>query len=120
MDEKWKEEKLLLTKAEERTRKERADAFKQRADESLPTEVREMVLAKVRLHGLAARPELNGHVGVARVYVPEKERFAVSVEADAGEKAVEILLKPANLTLVSKIDADGLEIDEDAEPPPLL
>ena len=120
MEERWKEEKATLMKAEERNRKERQDAFKQRVDESLPSEVRDMVLSRVRLHGLAARPELNGRMGVARVYVPDKGRFAVSVDAEAGEKPVEILLKPANLTLVSKVDADGIEIDDDAEQPPLM
>jgi hypothetical protein len=78
-----------------------------------------MLMARVRINGLAAKPELNGRIGLAKCYVPDKERFAVAVEVEKGEKPIEILLKPANLSIVTKVDAEGKEVDDDAAPPPL-
>lgn len=43
----------------------------------------------------------------------------MTVEVDKGEKPIDILLKPANLSIVSRTDADGREVDDDAAPPPL-
>ena len=50
---------------------------------------------QVKLHSIAARPELNGLEGTARHYYPDKQRYAVQLST--GEGAV-VSLKPANLT----------------------
>lgn len=118
-DAKWVEKRAEMMKQEEERRKEVAEMLRQRDDDSLPAEIREMLMARVRINGLAAKPELNGRIGLAKCYVPDKERFAVAVEVEKGEKPIEILLKPANLSIVTKVDAEGREVDDDAAPPPL-
>ena len=60
---------------------------------------------KVQIHGLQAKPELNGKCGRTTAYNREKGRFAVAIEGGPS-----MLLKPANLTAVH---------DPDAGPPPL-
>lgn len=118
-DETWNAKKASMMKNEDEIRKEMQLMFSQRKDDSLPAEIREMLLARVRIHDLQAKPELNGRCGVAKCYVTEKERFAVSVDVEKGEKPIDLLLKPSNLTIITKVDADGKEIDDDAAPPPL-
>jgi len=49
----------------------------------------------VRLKGLAARPELNGHAGQILSFNPERSRYAVQLHS-SGER---ILLRPASLEL---------------------
>ena len=119
MDAKWAETRAGMMKQEEEKRKEVAEMIRQRDDDSLPAEIREMLMARVRINGLSAKPELNGRIGLAKCYVPDKERFAVAVEVEKGEERIDILLKPANLTIVTKVDKDGREVDDDAAPPPL-
>ena len=82
--------------------------------------------ARVRVGGLAGRPELNGLGGVLTGFVTDKGRFAVAVERSGGGGAgglpviEHVLLKGANLTLVM-VGANGaeVEVDEDDAPPPL-
>lgn len=86
-----------------------------------PPPVRAMLLARVRIGGLQARPELNGRCGTAVKYQPVVEgrpgRFAVNVD---GEEAP-VLLKLANLTRLTPNDEplDDTGDDADDEPPPL-
>ena len=76
-------------------------------------EVKKLLNKRVRIAGIQGRPELNGKHGMTTRFVPDKGRFAVTVEGLEGES---VLLKPQNLTAV---DEDGQdEVDTD-EPPPL-
>jgi len=76
-------------------------------------EVKKLLNKRVRIAGIQGRPELNGMHGLTTRFVPDKGRFAVTVEGLEGES---VLLKPQNLTAV---DEDGQdEVDTD-EPPPL-
>ena len=78
-------------------------------------------LAKVGISGLAGRPELNGLRGTITGYAKDKGRLAVAVIRSADVPPEHVLLKPANLALVSKINAEGEEVpvDDDDAPPPL-
>ena len=110
---------LLMEKA---TQTDVIECGKQREDESIEQELREMLMCRVRISGLVGRPELNERVGTITRYVKDKGRFAVAVdrtEEEHFEPPEQVLLKQGNLTVVTKIGADGKEVDEDAAPPPL-
>ena len=107
-------------------------------DSEIEMPIREMLRltvaqrAKVRVGGLSGRPELNGRSGTITSFVKGKGRLAVSIEKEGAaerrasgqpvkeeDKPEQVLLKPANLTLIT-ISADGKEEEiEDDGPPPL-
>ena len=116
----WKQQHTELTAAEQAMRKDVEEMAKQREDDSLDPEIKEMLQARVRVSGLQARPELNGQLGTVTRYVKDKGRFAVTVEnPEKGIASDQLLLKPANLSIVAKVGADGNEVDDEAAPPPL-
>lgn len=90
---------------------------------SYPAVVRQLMLSRVRIDGLKARPELNGRCGTVAAYKSAVDgkpgRLAVTVD---GESAP-VLLKAEALTVVGFDDepliAAGAD-DADDEPPPLL
>ena len=51
---------------------------------------------RVRVEGLAARPELNGRCGEATAYDATRERYCVAVEGEPSP----VLLRPDNLTVI--------------------
>ena len=51
---------------------------------------------RVRVEGLAARPELNGRCGEATAYDATRERYCVAVEGEPSP----VLLRPDNLTAI--------------------
>ena len=55
--------------------------------------------ARVRIAGLASRPDLNGKEGVCLNFVEEKSRWQVKLDGEAD--AVPVLVKLQNLELVS-------------------
>ena len=57
-----------------------------------------LVGKRVTLHGLQARPELNGRRGLCVEYLPERGRCAVRLDG-AAEDAAPLLLKPACLRM---------------------
>ena len=84
--------------------------------------------AKVTLHGLQSRPELNGTTGVVKRWVKEQSRWRVNyeVEGEDGLESKAVTVKPENLIaepidLVSSSE-DEAERDEagpsSAPPPP--
>ena len=73
----------------------------------------------VRLHGLTAKPELNGRTGTVSSFIAEKSRYAIVMTADNGKKEDAILIKPDNLQVVydhayDKEAADTLAAQEGA------
>ena len=58
---------------------------------------------RVEMHGLLARPDLNGRTGDATQFSSESGRYTVVVEGGSETVA----LKPANLRLVKRNDADA-------------
>merc|ERR1719171_2027655 len=61
--------------------------------------VKKLLNKRVRISGIQGRPELNGKHGMTTRFVPDKGRFAVTVEGLEGES---VLLKPQNLTAVDE------------------
>jgi len=78
--------------------------------------VRGLMNKRVRIDGLASKPELNGKFGKTTRYFSDKGRFAVQVEGSA-DSDEQLLLKPGNLTPVS--DDGSVAESPDAGPPPL-
>ena len=76
--------------------------------------VKGLLNKRVRIDGLASKPELNGKFGKTTKFFSEKGRFAVSVDGSDAEDV--LLLKPSNLTAV---DADGNPEPQEDDPPPL-
>jgi len=91
----WAEREAALLAAEGVARREAAEAARQLADASLSPEIRRILLARVRIGGLSARPDLNGREGVAKMWVVEKSRFAVLVDGQGAKAAEQLLLKAA-------------------------
>jgi len=110
----WMKQRNGLVSVEETVRREVIQGLKQRDEVKIDPEVRELILSRVRIRGLAARPELNDKEGTVTRYIKDKGRFAIAVD---GSDSAPLLLKPANLT---KIGADGKELDDDEPPPPLM
>ena len=53
---------------------------------------------RVELHGLKAKPQLNGQYGIVVGYVASSGRFTVVVEGARGETETKMSIKPENLT----------------------
>eukprot|EP00966_Prymnesium_polylepis_P167944 3883117-Prymnesium_polylepis.1 len=62
----------------------------------------DLLFQRVRIHGLAARPELNGRVGTARRFNAEKQRWEVYIQEETG--GVSILVRPDRLLRCSDAD----------------
>ena len=69
-----------------------------------PSQPRPLLGRRVLLHGLQARPELNGACGRAISYEEAKERFAVILLGRSGHETAPLLLRAANLEAVSQED----------------
>jgi len=118
MEAQWATQRTAMLEAEKTLRKSMAEAHRQRDDSETPKQVRTLLTKRVRISGLSARPELNNAIGLAKRYVAEKGRIAVAVEAPTKDgKPVEVLLKPANLTLADADDDDAPPPLDDAPPP---
>jgi hypothetical protein len=63
----------------------------------------QLLRRRVVLHGLSARPELNGRAGVAVSFDPSTGRYGVQLDGSGG-RAEKVALRPANLV---GDDADG-------------
>ena len=52
---------------------------------------------RVELHGLKAKPQLNGHCGIVVNYVASSGRCTVVLEGGGGEPKTKMNIKPDNL-----------------------
>ena len=53
---------------------------------------------RVELHGLKAKPQLNGQYGIVVGYVASSSRCTVALEGARGETETKMSIKPENLT----------------------
>ena len=53
---------------------------------------------RVELHGLQAKPQLNGQYGIVVGYVASSSRCTVALEGSCGETETKMSIKPENLT----------------------
>ena len=53
---------------------------------------------RVKLHGLKAKPQLNGQYGIVVGYVASSGRCTVVLEGARGERETKMSIKPENLT----------------------
>ena len=53
---------------------------------------------RVELHGLKAKPQLNGQYGIVVGYVASSGRCTVALEGARGETETKMSIKPENLT----------------------
>ena len=115
-------EKAKAWVAQERKARAAADKMKSEAA-TYPRHIRDIMLARVRIDGLKARPELNGRYGNVATYRPATDgkvgRLAVMVDGEA------VLLKMDSLTVVGFDDkplegSGGSGADAEEEPPPLM
>lgn len=77
-----------------------------------------LVGSYVRVHGLQARPELNGTIGRCYSWDAEAGRAGIKILTDDGGKKNMLALKPMNLAIVADDEATSLLRSRPAKPSP--
>mmetsp|Transcript_12449 Transcript_12449/g.18115 ORF Transcript_12449/g.18115 Transcript_12449/m.18115 type:complete len:376 (-) Transcript_12449:445-1572(-) len=75
-----------------------------------PLDPSNLLQKPVKIHSLTSKPELNSKIGTAQSYIPDRERYLISLPPHISPSPV--ALKPANLTEATIVERATGKIDE--------
>jgi len=74
----------------------------------MATDPSSLLQKQVKIHSVSAKPELNGKVGVAQSYIPDRNRYLVTLTIPPQTVA----LRPENLSPATMVDKARAKVEE--------
>uniref|UniRef100_A0A7S3V5U1 Uncharacterized protein n=1 Tax=Chaetoceros debilis TaxID=122233 RepID=A0A7S3V5U1_9STRA len=74
----------------------------------MATDPSSLLLKQVKIHSVSAKPELNGKVGVAQSYIPDRNRYLVTLPTPSQTVA----LRPENLSPATMVDKARAKVED--------
>jgi len=79
----------------------------------MATDPSSLLLKQVKIHSVSAKPELNGKVGVAQSYIPDRNRYLVTLPTTTTTTPSQtVALRPENLSAATMVDKARAKVEE--------